>query len=157
MPCGRGAAGAADASRLYGRGVQEDEARRRFADSPVARLATVRPDGAPHLVPIVFAADGDRVYTAVDDKPKRSRRLQRLANLRAEPRCTVLVDHYDDDWTRLWWVRADGDATVVDDPSPSHPGLTLLARRYAAYAASRPAGPLIVVTVMRWTGWSAAA
>jgi len=75
----------------------------------VARLATVRPDGAPHLVPVVFAvevaADGDRVHLAVDAKPKRTRNLQRLVNLRAEPRCALLVDHYADDWSRLWWGR----------------------------------------------------
>ena len=90
------------------------EARRRFAASPRAILASVRPDGRPHLVPIVFALVGDTVYSAVDHKPKASVRLQRLENLRHEPRCSLLVDHYDDDWGRLWWVRADGTAEVLD-------------------------------------------
>ncbi len=134
--------------------MDTDEARRRFAESPVARLATVRPDGSPHIVPITFAVDGDTVYTVVDAKPKRSRRLQRLANLEAEPRCALLVDHYDADWTKLWWVRADGRATIVDDPG-SVTGMELLTARYPAYADAPPAGPVIVVSVARWHGWSA--
>jgi PPOX class probable F420-dependent enzyme len=136
--------------------VEADEARRRFLASPVARLATVRPDGAPHLVPVVFAAEGDVLYMAVDAKPKRTRRLQRLANLWADPRCALVVDHYDDDWSRLWWARADGEATVVDALLASHRGLELLAARYPAYADARPAGPLVVIRVNRWSGWSAA-
>ena len=135
--------------------MEHDEARRRFASSPVARLATVRPDGAPHLIPVTFAVEGDTVYTAVDAKPKRSRRLQRLVNLRAQPRCALLVDHYDADWSKLWWVRADGEARLVEDPSPSDRGLVVLAGRYPAYADAPPAGPLIIVTVTRWSGWSA--
>lgn len=136
--------------------MEADEARRRFLASPVARLATVRPDGAPHLVPVVFAAEDDVLYLAVDAKPKRTRRLQRLANLRSQPRCALLVDHYDADWSRLWWVRADGEASVVDEPPSSHRGLELLAARYPAYADARPAGPLVVIRVNRWSGWSAA-
>ena len=83
-------------------------ARALFAAARVARLATVTPDGSPHVVPIVFAVDGDTIYTAVDGKPKRSRQLQRLANIAAHPRVTVLADRYDEDWSQLWWVRADG-------------------------------------------------
>ncbi|MBB3086823.1 TIGR03668 family PPOX class F420-dependent oxidoreductase [Geodermatophilus sabuli] len=130
------------------------ELRERFASSAVARLATVRPDGAPHLVPLVFALVDDAVYSAVDAKPKRSTQLQRLANVRAEPRCALLVDHYEDDWSRLWWVRADGTAEVVDAPPAGHPGLTALARRHPQYREQPPTGPLLVVTVQRWSGWS---
>jgi len=131
-----------------------DEARRRFSTGRVARLATVRPAGTPHLVPVTFAVDGDMIYTAVDAKPKRTTRLQRLDNLRAQPRCTLLVDHYDEDWSRLWWARADGVAQTIEAPAPQHVGLALLVDRYAAYGVTPPAGPLIVVTVTRWTGWS---
>lgn len=106
-------------------------------------------------MPVVFAIDGDQVHFAVDAKPKRTRRLQRLANLRADPRCALLVDDYSDDWAALWWVRADGEARVTEQPSGSDPGLALLAARYPAYAAERPAGPLVTVTVTRWSGWSA--
>lgn len=136
--------------------MQGQEARQRFATGQVARLATVRPDGRPHLVPIAFAVDGDTVYTSVDAKPKRSRQLQRLVNLRERPQCGLLVDHYDHDWSRLWWVRADGVADVIERPEPSHAGLALLADRYPQYRAMPPTGPLIVVTVTRWRGWSAA-
>ena len=129
--------------------------RERFASSRVARLATVRPDGRPHVVPCVFALVGDAVYTAVDAKPKRTTRLQRLANVSAEPRCAVLVDRYDDDWTQLWWVRADGRAAIVDEPSADHPGIRALVERFPQYREEPPTGPLLVVTVDRWTGWSA--
>ena len=130
------------------------ELRRRFASSAVARLATVRPDGAPHVVPVVFAVVDGAVYSAVDAKPKRSTRLQRLANVRVEPRCALLVDHYEDDWSRLWWVRADGTAAVVDEPPATHPGLVALAERHPQYREQPPAGPLLVVTVQQWSGWS---
>ena len=130
------------------------ELRRRFASSPAARLSTVRPDGGPHVVPIVFALVGDTVFSAVDAKPKRTRCLQRLANVRADPRCALLVDHYEDDWRRLWWVRADAAAEVVDAPSPRHPGIQALVQRFPQYRDEPPSGPLLVVTVHRWTGWT---
>lgn len=119
----------------------------------MARLSTVRPDGGPHVVPIVFALVGDTVFSVVDAKPKRSRDLQRLANVRAEPRCALLVDRYDDDWRRLRWVRADGLAHVVDAP-PEHPGIQALVQRFPQYRDEPPSGPLLVVTVHRWTGWT---
>lgn len=130
------------------------EARRRFSSRPVARLATVRPDGSPHLVPVTFACDGDIVYWAVDAKPKRSTQLQRLQNIDAEPRCSLLADHYDDDWAQLWWVRADGRAAIAD-----HDGVirarAFLAARYRQYREAPPEGPVVAVTVTRWRGWSA--
>ncbi len=140
--------------RWQTRRVDEEQLRDRFASSPVARLATVRPDGGPHLVPIVFELVANTVYTVVDAKPKRTQHLQRLANVRREPRCAVLVDHYEDDWSRLWWVRADGLGTVLEDPPADHPGLAALARRHPQYRAVAPAGPLLAVTVQRWSGWS---
>jgi PPOX class probable F420-dependent enzyme len=130
------------------------ELRERFAARPVARLATVRPDGAPHLVPVVFATSGDTVWLAVDAKPKRTTRLQRLTNLRHDPRCALLADHYEEDWSRLWWVRADGVATVLDEPGPDHPGVAALVERHPQYRVQPPAGPLVVVRVERWSGWS---
>jgi PPOX class probable F420-dependent enzyme len=133
--------------------VQTPDLRTLFASSRVARLATVRPDGGPHVVPMVFALVEDTVYSAVDAKPKRSRRLQRLSNIRAHPRCALLVDHYEDDRRRLWWVRADGHGEVVDEPSDGHPGVQALVRRFPQYRADPPAGPLLVVTVERWSGW----
>jgi PPOX class probable F420-dependent enzyme len=136
--------------------VDEVECRRRFVSSAVARLATVRPDGGPHVVPVVFAVVNQVVYTAVDAKRKRTQKLQRLANLRRDARCCLLVDHYQDDWSGLWWVRADGRGSVVDDPPSGHPGLVALGDRYPQYRNTPPDGPLLAVTVDRWSGWSAA-
>jgi PPOX class probable F420-dependent enzyme len=134
--------------------VETAELRRKFASSPVARLSTVRPDGGPHVVPIVFALIEDTVFSAVDAKPKRSTDLQRLANVRADPRCALLVDHYEDDWRRLWWVRADGTGEVVDAPPVQHPGIRALVQRFPEYRDEPPSGPLLAVTVRRWTGWA---
>jgi PPOX class probable F420-dependent enzyme len=136
--------------------VTRDEARRQFAAARVARLATVGPDGRPHLVPITFVVVGDIVYSAVDSKPKRTTALRRLANVRENPRVAVLVDQYDDDWSRLWWVRADGAGRVLD-PADAEAGAAIgeLARRYPRYRAERPAGPVLAIDVDRWSGWSA--
>ncbi|MEV6630147.1 TIGR03668 family PPOX class F420-dependent oxidoreductase [Actinoplanes sp. NPDC051470] len=124
----------------------------RFAAAPVARLATVGADGAPHLVPLVFAVAGETIHSAVDAKPKRHRGLKRLANIAAEPRVSLLVDHYADDWTTLWWVRADGLAVVRET---SAAGLAALAGKYEQYRVTPPPGPFIEIVVRRWTAWSA--
>lgn len=136
----------------------EFDPRARFIESPVARLATVTAGGAPHLVPVVFAvaADsrgGDVVYTAVDAKPKTTRRLRRLANIEANPRVSLLVDHYSDDWARLWWVRADGVATIHDDGRALESGRRLLRAKYPQYQSVSLDGPVIAVAVHRWSGW----
>ncbi|HUY52862.1 MAG TPA: TIGR03668 family PPOX class F420-dependent oxidoreductase [Streptosporangiaceae bacterium] len=137
-------------------------ARRRFAGAAVARLATVGPDGRPHVVPVTFVLDsaqghGDRIYTAVDAKPKTTTRLQRLRNIRADPRVSVLADHYEPDWDGLWWVRADTRGSVLDEPAAMAPAVLLLAGRYPQYRQQPPGGPVICVQVERWTGWAAAA
>lgn len=136
------------------------DARQRFASRPVARLATSGADGRPHLVPFTFALGGrpgrgDRIYSAVDAKPKSSTDLRRLRNIRANPRVAVLADHYEDDWAALWWVRADGQATILDDPAAMAPALALLARRYLQYRERPPGGPVISIQVARWAGWAA--
>jgi PPOX class probable F420-dependent enzyme len=132
------------------------EARRRFVAARIARLATADAVGIPHVVPIVFAVDGDRMYSAVDAKPKRTWALRRLANIRVNPRVAVLVDHYADDWSTLWWARADGTARVVGpDSSDGEHAIALLTARYAQYATEPPTGPVVVIDVERWSGWSA--
>jgi PPOX class probable F420-dependent enzyme len=136
--------------------VDEDDARRRFALARVARLATVTPQGRPHVVPVTFAVDGPRVWTGVDDKPKRARNLQRLANLAANPHVSLLVDHYEDEWERLWWVRADGTATVHRTAPAGLEALAALAAKYEQYRAQPPQGPFVEVLVVRWRWWSAA-
>ncbi|GAA1576501.1 TIGR03668 family PPOX class F420-dependent oxidoreductase [Dactylosporangium maewongense] len=130
-----------------------DECRQHFGAARVARLATVAPDGSPHAVPIVFALEGDTVYHGVDAKPKRHTALQRLANLAAEPRAAVLADHYEEDWSALWWVRADGIAREVDPAGEE--GRRALGRLVARYPQYRIRGLMIAIDVARWTGWSA--
>ena len=129
------------------------ECRHRFLTSPVAVLGTVGGTG-PHLVPVVFAGDGDRLFTAVDHKPKRTLRLQRLANIVDNPAVSLVVQTYSDYWDELWWVRADGMARVIDDPAAMD-GIDLLVRKYPQYGEIRPQGPVIEVTVARWSGWAA--
>lgn len=131
------------------------QARDRFAAGGVARLATVDAAGRPHLVPVTFIVDGDEVHHAVDAKPKRSRNLKRLANIEANPNVSLLVDHYADDWTELWWVRADGVARVLPAATDVARSTLLLAAKYPQYREHPPAGPAVVVTVAAWRGWSA--
>ena len=134
--------------------MTSSEARELFASARVARLATADAAGQPHLVPLVFALAGDSVFSAVDAKPKRTRALRRLRNIAENPRVALLADHYDDDWDALWWVRAEGEARVLEDDDAA-PGLALLAERYAQYRAEPPAGPLLAVSVTHWSGWHA--
>jgi PPOX class probable F420-dependent enzyme len=138
-------------------GSMTEWARERFARAPVARLATVTPDGRPHLVPVTFAVSQDVLWTAVDGKPKQTRRLQRLANIEASPQVSLLVDHYEDDWSALWWVRADGDAHVaVPGAAEERQGLELLAAKYPPYRSQPPGGPVVVVHLATWRSWTAA-
>jgi PPOX class probable F420-dependent enzyme len=119
----------------------------------VARLATVSSDGRPHVVPICFAIDGDTLYSAIDSKPKSTRRLRRLANIEANPAVEILIDHWDEDWSRLWWVRLSGRARIVEQEAR---GLELLQAKYPQYLADQPAGPFIVVSVESRREWAAA-
>jgi PPOX class probable F420-dependent enzyme len=132
--------------------VDEADARARLVVARVGRLATVAADGRPRLVPFCFAVDGDTLHSAVDEKPKTTARLRRLDDIAAHPDVTVLVDHYDDDWSQLWWVRARGRAEVVDDPEPAQ---GLLAAKYVQYRRRPPAGPFVRVELAEWRWWSA--
>lgn len=116
-----------------------------------ARLATIGPDG-PHIVPIVFAVVPGRLVTAIDHKPKSTRALRRLANIDHDPRVSVLIDQYEDDWTRLWWVRVDGTATLTTDDEEA---IDALVAKYAQYQDRRPDGPVISVEVDIVRVWSA--
>lgn len=136
--------------------LASEDARRRFAAEPVARLATADLRGVPHLVPVTFAVAGDTVLTAVDHKPKSTQRLRRLHNIEVNPAVCLLADRYGDDWAELWWVRADGTARIEAPGTPAHrAGVAALADRYPQYRSVPPAGPLVVVTVTRWLGWHA--
>lgn len=107
-------------------------------------------------MPIVFALDGDTLYFVVDAKPKRTASLARLKNIAANPAVSVLVDHFEDDWVRLWWVRADGTAHIVTDNSESERAIDRLAKRYPQYLTDRPGGPVVAIHIDRLTGWTGA-
>jgi PPOX class probable F420-dependent enzyme len=129
--------------------------RDRVREAQVARLATTDADGRPHLVPIVFALEGDTLYTAVDAKPKRSRTLRRIENARARPDVTVLLDHYERDWSRLWWVRLRGRARVLDGGDEAERAIALLSAKYEQYRDAPPAPPVLALDVAEWRGWAA--
>ncbi|MFF8593380.1 TIGR03668 family PPOX class F420-dependent oxidoreductase [Streptomyces sp. NPDC015220] len=144
--------------------MEPDQARRRFTAARVARLATVDEAGRPHLVPVVFAAAGeDALVTAVDRKPKRTTDLKRLRHIAAAPSVCLLVDAYDEDWERLWWVRADATAAIVRPDAPDAAvreryaaAVARLCRKYPQYRADPPDGPVVAMDVHRWSGWQAA-
>jgi PPOX class probable F420-dependent enzyme len=127
--------------------------RQRLQEAPVARLATIDASGKPHIVPITFVLDGEVLHFAVDAKPKRTRDLQRLRNIAANARVSVLVDHYDDDWSQLWWVRIDGAAQVIGDSALAEHAIDLLARKYTQYEGNRPQGPVVTIRIEHMSGW----
>lgn len=132
--------------------MEVSTARRRFAAARVARLATSDVENVPHLVPVTFALDGDDVVSAVDAKPKTTTTLRRIRNVLANPRASLLVDHYDEDWSRLWWVRVDGHAAVADVDEPA---TAALVAKYPQYRHQRPHGPVLRVRVTTVRGWAA--
>ncbi|MGC5022047.1 TIGR03668 family PPOX class F420-dependent oxidoreductase [Micromonospora sp. DT47] len=133
-----------------------NELRHRVRSARVARLATVGSDGGPHLVPVCFVLLGDVVYHAVDEKPKRHRRLRRLENIQATGQACLLIDEYDEDWSKLWWVRLDGHGRLVEDRAEDAAARAALAVKYPQYVKRPPGGPVIAVAVTHWSGWSAA-
>lgn len=139
--------------------MDEGEAAKRLRAARVGRLATVTPEGSPHVVPLVFVIlerDGGLVaYWVVDEKPKRSPRLQRLRNIETNPSVAILVDEYSDDWGRLWWVRADGTGRVVRSRSERVAALDALHAKFEQYAITPPNGPVVAIDIHRVTGWAA--
>ena len=129
--------------------------RRRIEESRVARLATLDANGRPHLVPIVFALAGNTLYSAVDAKPKRSRTLRRIENARRRSDVTVLIDHYDEDWTQLWWMRLRGDARVLDGGEEAAHALAVLAAKYEQYRKAAPQIPVLAIDITEWRAWEA--
>ncbi|REK37955.1 MAG: TIGR03668 family PPOX class F420-dependent oxidoreductase [Actinobacteria bacterium] len=136
--------------------LDRDGAIGRAAAYPVAHLATTRPSGAPHVVAITFAIEAERLYSMVDHKPKSTRRLQRLANIEANPHVSILVDHYEDDWGRLWWVRIDGEARVASGGEAWESARRALSAKYQQYSVRPPAGPAIVVEIGKVNWWEPA-
>jgi PPOX class probable F420-dependent enzyme len=136
--------------------VEDHEIWRRASTESVAHMASSGPDGMPHVVPITFAIEGKVLYFAVDAKPKRTTNLKRLRNIAANPAVSILIDHYEDDWNRLWWVRLDGRARILTEHDEIKRALDLLAARYGQYRTNRPNGPVVAVLIERTSGWSAA-
>lgn len=127
--------------------------RRLVAEARVARLATIDPDGSPNMVPFCFVLEGSTLYSGVDQKPKTTTRLRRLENIRRDPRVMVLVDHYEDDWDRAWWVRMRGNGRVLD-AKESLRGIELLVAKYPQYIEDPPEENLMAIEVGEWVGWS---
>jgi PPOX class probable F420-dependent enzyme len=133
--------------------VDDATMRNRLRDAPVARLATITPGGAPHIVPCCFVLDADTIFTAVDAKPKSTLQLARLANIGNHPMASLLVDHYENDWNRLWWVRVDGSARILEGDEPRDRALALLAAKYEQYRAEQPQGAVIAIEISGWRAW----
>src|SRR4029453_9557670 len=130
----------------------------RLHSARLGRLATVTADARPHVVPFVFALferhQAPPAYWAVDRKPKRTERLQRLRNLERNSAAEFVVDGYDEDWRALWWVRASGAGRVVDDASRERvAAIDALAAKYRQYASDPPAGPVVAIDIDRISGW----
>jgi PPOX class probable F420-dependent enzyme len=135
--------------------MDQPEMRVRFAAASVAHLATADSEGTPHVVPVVFALEDDTIYFAVDLKPKQTSDLKRLRNIATNPSVAVLVDHYEEDWQALWWVRADGRARVLDPGPDTDRAIELLTQRHSQYRIQPPPGPAVAIAVHRWSAWSA--
>jgi PPOX class probable F420-dependent enzyme len=135
--------------------MDSDDMRGRLAAARAARLATLGRDGAPHLVPFCFALRGEILYSAVDHKRKRSSRLQRFDNVARDPRVGVLVDHYEEEWSKLWWVRLEGRARELESGPEADEALRLLTAKYGQYRDDPPTGPVLRIEIQRWSGWTA--
>ncbi len=137
--------------------MTDHEARRRLAAARVGRLASIDERGRPHVVPICFALAGDRLFSVVDHKAKRTMNLRRLDNVRRTPAVQLIVDHYDDDWSVLWWVRVSGHGRVVEHGAARDDVIDLLASKYPQYREHRPAGPALVIDITEISAWQATA
>jgi PPOX class probable F420-dependent enzyme len=129
----------------------------RLKKARVARLATLDAERRPHLVPICFACDGSVFYSAVDRKPKRvaPSRLARLKNIQETPQVAFLVDQYDEDWTRLWYVLVRGEAELVSTSAERKRAIQLLRAKYPQYDSNMLAdhAPVLRITPVRITAW----
>jgi PPOX class probable F420-dependent enzyme len=133
--------------------VDRTTAWQRLAEARVGHLATLTTDVRPHLVPCCFVVRDQTAYSAVDGKPKSTLALRRLENLRANPSCSLLVDHYDEDWTTLWWVRIDGIGRVIESGDERERALDLLRTKYLQYQETPPPGPVVAIDISHWRTW----
>jgi PPOX class probable F420-dependent enzyme len=123
-------------------------------DARVAHLAFADDAGRPRVLPVTYALAEGAVWSAIDDKPKRSREPARVRYLRQSPGAALGVDFYDDDWSRLAWVQLLGRVDVVGLDQGAA-GLAALTSKYAPYRERRPPGPLLRLSVERATCWRA--
>jgi PPOX class probable F420-dependent enzyme len=135
--------------------MDRDTALGHLASARVGHLATADATGVPHVVPFVFVLEGRNIYWAVDQKPKRSARLRRLANIEANPNVEMVVDGYEEDWSLLWWVRASGPARILEDGEERTRALELLAEKYPQYQTDPPDGAVVAIEVVRLSSWAA--
>jgi PPOX class probable F420-dependent enzyme len=133
--------------------VDPDTARHRLGSARIGRLATVTPAHRAHVVPCCFALDADTIYSVVDAKPKSTLDLRRLENIRSNGTASLLVDHYQEDWTGLWWVRVDGTGRVADTDSERQRAIELLETKYEQYRSTPPPGPVLAIAIDRWRSW----
>jgi PPOX class probable F420-dependent enzyme len=133
--------------------VDDEILRQRAEAARVGHLATTRADGRPHVVPCCFALVGGTVYSAVDAKPKSTLALQRLRNLAAHPAASLVVDHYDEDWTQLWWIRLDGPARVLETGPERDAAIGALTAKYSQYVDASPPGAVVALDVETWRAW----
>ena len=127
--------------------------RQRVEAARVGHLATVRPDGRPHVVPCCFVLVDDTAYSAVDAKPKSTLLLQRLRNLAAHPEASLVIDHYEEDWTHLWWIRLDGSTRVLEPGPERDTAIDALTAKYSQYVEQPPPGAVIALDVETWRAW----
>lgn len=133
--------------------MDSDEMLERLAVARSGSLGTVTSDLRPHLVPCCFVVDDDVIYSAVDGKPKSTMALRRLANVEARPTASLLVDSFDEDWSRLWWVRADGTARVLRSGPERDTALAALADKYEQYRTMGVFGAVIAIDIAALSGW----
>lgn len=122
----------------------------------VGHLATADAVGHPHVVPVCFAVTDDAAYITIDEKPKHGdiARMRRLRNILANPSVALVVDHYEEDWSRLGWVMLRGRAEILADGAEHAAAQALLRTRYPQYRAMRLAAlPVIAIRVTRATSW----
>ncbi len=125
-----------------------------LGSSPVGRLATVDRSGEPYAVPICFLVVGDRVYSVVDEKPKRTQRLKRVRNIEETGRATLIVDHYEHDWQQLGWVMLRGDASIIEAGPEHTEAVSALRARYLQYRAmALDDAPMLRIEVDHATEW----
>jgi PPOX class probable F420-dependent enzyme len=136
----------------------QDEMRHRIEQQRVVRLATIDDRGRAHVVPVIFAVDGDIFYSPTDrTKAEKPRPPKRLRNLDHDPRVTILADFYHEDWLKAWWVRIRGTGRVIGDSPERQHAIGLLDRKYKQFAGEayvEDGGPMVAVDIKDWLGWA---